>query len=155
MRLVESMAAEERAKTHSLLADRLVQRFQVNDYGRKPLGFQLPAEKAGELLHEVVACRSLDSLVLPAVIADACRELVEEQLRCDLLRSYSLEPRHRVLLAGPPGNGKTSLAEAIADALMVPLLVVRYEAVIGSFLGGCPTQAHLTPGACSPGCSAS
>ena len=32
-------------------------------------------------------------------------------------------------------NGKTSLAEALAESLAVPLLVVRYEAMIGSFLG--------------------
>jgi AAA+ superfamily predicted ATPase len=36
---------------------------------------------------------------------------------------------------GPPGNGKTSLAEAIAEGLAVPLFVVRYESMIGSFLG--------------------
>ena len=56
-------------------------------------------------------------------------------MRSDLLRAYNLEPRNRVLLTGPPGNGKTSLAEALADALSVPLLTVRYEAVIGSYLG--------------------
>ena len=42
---------------------------------------------------------------------------------------------------GPPGNGKTSLAEAIAEALAVPFFVVRYEAMIGSFLG--ETAARL------------
>jgi AAA+ superfamily predicted ATPase len=135
VRLVESMAAEERAKNHSLLADRLVQGLQLNGNGRKPLGLSVSDEKAGELLHEIVPRRSLDSLVLPKVVSMACSELVEEHHRADLLRTYNLEPRHRVLLAGPPGNGKTTLAEALADALMTPLFVVRYEAVIGSFLG--------------------
>lgn len=49
--------------------------------------------------------------------------------------------RHRVLLIGEPGNGKTSCAEAIATELAVPLLVLRYEAVITSFLG--ETSARL------------
>jgi AAA+ superfamily predicted ATPase len=61
--------------------------------------------------------------------------LVEEQHRADLLRSHGIEPRNRILLVGEPGNGKTSLAEALAGELAVPLLVVRYEAIVGSYLG--------------------
>lgn len=66
---------------------------------------------------------------------NSCRDLIEEQTRIDLLRSYGLEPRNKVLLIGPPGNGKTSVAEGIAEALMVPLLTVRYESIIGAYLG--------------------
>jgi AAA+ superfamily predicted ATPase len=87
------------------------------------------------LLFEVHPKRIIADLVLPEVVRSACAELVEEQQRADLLRSHGLEPRHRVLLAGAPGNGKTALAEAIAGELAVPLLLVRYEAVIGSYLG--------------------
>jgi SpoVK/Ycf46/Vps4 family AAA+-type ATPase len=87
------------------------------------------------LLLESTPLRGLDELVLPATVRRTVDELIEEHFRRDLLRSFGLEPRHRVLLTGPPGSGKTSLAEAIASTLMIPLLSVRYEGLIGSFLG--------------------
>ena len=74
-------------------------------------------------------------MILPPNVSEVIRDLIEEQHRSDLLRSHNLEPRNRVLLAGPPGNGKTTLAETVADALNIPLVIVRYEGVIGSYLG--------------------
>ena len=135
---VEALAADERAKQHTVLADRILGNLSLNGNGsRRP---QTPngdskASFSGDLLIEQSPSRGLDSLILPADVKDPVLELVEEQLRSDLLRAYNLEPRNRVLLTGPPGNGKTSLAEALADALSVPLLTVRYEAIIGSYLG--------------------
>src|SRR5262249_45938855 len=87
------------------------------------------------LFTETVPAKTLDQLILPAHVRIACDRLVEEQHRRDLLRSYNLEPRHRVLLVGAPGTGKTSLAEALATELMLPLVSVRYDAIIGSYLG--------------------
>jgi SpoVK/Ycf46/Vps4 family AAA+-type ATPase len=133
---VEAMAAEERAKRHHQLANKLEENLRSANARSKSAELVRTFDGGhGGLLFEVEPRRTLQSLFLEASTQQACQELIEEQQRRDLLRSYGLEPRHRVLLSGPPGNGKTSVAEAIATGLIVPLFVVRYEAVIGSFLG--------------------
>ncbi len=139
-RTIEALIAEERAKHHHVLADRLEESLRSN-------GTMVAGQRAvsapgasGDLVIEIEPRRALATLVLPELVSQVVNELIEEQQRADLLRAYNLEPRHRVLLTGPPGNGKTSLAEALAEALMSPLLVVRYDAVVGSFLGETATR---------------
>ena len=134
---LEVLVAEERAKQHHVLADRLAS--HLNSSG-SPNASAPPslARRNGPVagsFHETHPERRLRDLVLPSSVEDAGRELAEEYRRTDLLRAHNLEPRHRVLLTGPPGNGKTSLAEALATELAVPLLSVRYESVIASYLG--------------------
>ena len=137
---VEAIIAEERAKQHNILADRLAQALQTNGNGNGNggrMGHVAPSaeSRVRDYVSEVVPQKRLADLLLPDACQRLCREFIEEQQRAGVLRSHSLEPRHRILLVGPPGNGKTSLAEAIAEALAVPFFVVRYDAIIGSFLG--------------------
>lgn len=136
---VEAVIAEERGKNHTVLADRLADAAsstRSNGHAKnQPTLFPVSADIATELFFETTPQRALEDLVLAESTRDACCELIEEQHRRSILRSYNLEPRNRILLAGEPGNGKTSLAEALAHALMVPFLVARYDGLIASYLG--------------------
>lgn len=131
---VEALIAEERAKNHDMLADQLAAAYNGGANKHQPQPSQAWSV-IGDLIYELNPERGLSDLMLSQAVTQQCRELVEEQQRAELLRSYGLAPRHRVLLIGPPGNGKTSLAHALAHELMVPLLAIRYEGLIGSYLG--------------------
>lgn len=78
----------------------------------------------------------LDAVVLPDSIRAECLAIVHEHTRTDDLKAYGLSPRHKILLHGEPGNGKTLLAEALAYELQLPFLRVKYSALISSNLGG-------------------
>ena len=140
-KIAETLIQEEKAKGHRVLADRLVKSLQPGPIGmgRGPA----PTQNSGngrhrDLIYERTPERSLDSLVLPDKIRTQIKEIVEEQHRAELLHAHNLRARNRVLLAGPPGNGKTTLAEVLAYELMYPLFVVRYETLVGSYLGEPP-----------------
>lgn len=142
--VVEAIIAEEHGKKHTVLANKLERLLQTTPTERPVSngGNAVLEPRVSGLVHEIVPERAIDDLILPKEVREISQEIVREHHRVDLLRSYNLEPRNRLLLIGPPGNGKTSLAEAFAHSLMVPLLLVRYEGVIGTYLGETATRVH-------------
>lgn len=134
---VEAIVAEERAKQHHAFADKIDSAFKSSYSLSHNSTYSINKEhtKVRDYIYEVDARYTFSDLILSKSTSEATFEFIEEQRRADLLRSHSIEPRHTILLAGPPGNGKTSYAEAIAESLGVPFFTIRYEAVIGSYLG--------------------
>ena len=134
----EAIAADERAKRHTGLADRIARAIHTTaslaeNTGTSGARSRIRDGSGGISRREPT--RSINDLYLDTEVRAACDELIEEQRRADVLRAHGMEPRHRLLLVGPPGNGKTTLAEALAYELALPLLSVRYDAVVTSYLG--------------------
>lgn len=140
----EALAADERAKKHHIVADRIQRALAAVPITPPALTANSPqfaAASGREAILETTPRLTLADLLLPLPARESARQLIEEHHRADVLRASGYEPRHRVLLSGPPGNGKTSFAEAVAEALGLPFFVVRYDALIGSYLG--ETNARL------------
>ncbi len=141
-KVVEAIIAEERLKQRKVIAEKLEELLKTElmnaiiQNGNKIF----PEQKLNGIFYELTPKKKLSQLILSDSIRQICKEFIEEQHRADLLRSYNLEPRNRLLFIGPPGNGKTSLAEAIAESLIVPLIVVRYEGIVGAYLGETATR---------------
>ena len=133
-RIAEGIIAEERENKHHVLADRLAMAVRENGSRSEHPGRVLDSGIA-HLLHHRAPERQLSEIVLSEHNRAVIKDVAQEQHRADLLKSYGLVPRNRLMIIGPPGNGKTTLAEALAYELMAPLLIVRYEGLIGSFLG--------------------
>jgi len=78
---------------------------------------------------------TLKDVVLDGALHERLNELVREQQKRGWLREHGKTPNRRALFVGPPGSGKTMTAEAIAGQLLLPLYVIRLEALITRFMG--------------------
>jgi len=71
----------------------------------------------------------------------ALEALIKETRHGAYLSSKGIRRRSKLLFVGPPGCGKSFTAQAIANELALPHYTVRFDAVIGAYLG--QTATHL------------
>jgi AAA+ superfamily predicted ATPase len=139
----EAVIKEEREKKHHLLANDL-ERLLYGDRTssiKQPrllhLATSFPSNKDNgiELLEERITVRDEHDVILSDASQTTLSEIIYEHNQADVLRSYGLLPAQKLLFCGPSGTGKTLAAEVIATSLELPLVIVRLDSVISSFLG--------------------
>lgn len=121
-RVEHPATAEERAAAFDL---------KVADEADIPIG-----------LSEVKTNVIMDHVVLPQHVKRVVEEFIEEQDENQLYISNGLSPRSKMMLMGPPGNGKTALSKAIANRMGCPLYFVRYDALLSARQGETSRRLH-------------
>jgi SpoVK/Ycf46/Vps4 family AAA+-type ATPase len=84
----------------------------------------------------------LGDLMLNDDSKGAIEGYIHEVRNWNTLDSAGIPRRNRVLLSGPPGCGKNSTAKALAFELSRPLVTVKVESLISSYLG--ETAANIS-----------
>lgn len=74
-------------------------------------------------------------MVLPKNVEERLESIEREYAAKERLGKYNLYPKKKILLHGSPGCGKTLSAERIAWNLGLPLLKVRFDALLSSYFG--------------------
>jgi SpoVK/Ycf46/Vps4 family AAA+-type ATPase len=144
----KELIAEEEQRNHHVLAQDL-QKILENGNNRPVSSIQrfdldqLPQdrERGTTLLEIRTPQRYLDELIVSSELHDQIDIVLTEYRSLQVLQANNLKARQKLLLAGPPGCGKTLCAEVIASELGLPLIYTRFDAVISSYLG--ETAANL------------
>lgn len=145
-RAAQAIIDEEEAKRHTVLAQDLRRLLASGGSLEMPMTNQpLPEppkdrDSALPLVDMAIPDRFLADLVLSDALTAALLDIADEVGRWPILDSMNVPRRNRMLLYGPPGCGKTSIAAALAGQLGRVLVTVRVESVISSYLGETATN---------------
>ncbi|MCL0057333.1 ATP-binding protein, partial [Dehalococcoidia bacterium] len=136
----EIIEAEKRKK-HHLLASQL-KRILTENSGASNINHiqQIPPiprdnEKGFRLLDVKKFFLDWDDVILSPNTEGVLKQIVKELENENVLATYGLKPKRKVLFYGPPGTGKTLTAKVMNSIIGYPLVFVRFESVISSYLG--------------------
>lgn len=108
-----------------------IRKMRAQRRGLSTASVQVPAD----LLELYSGETDLASVVLPETVLSSAREIVDEMANRDRLAEFHADARNKIILHGPPGNGKTMLARAMGREIGLPVFEVRYGNLIASYLG--------------------
>lgn len=130
---------DERRKNHGILADDLKLILNGNYQTKKTnmLSSNTPKDndKDMPLVEVMYPEKYFSDLIVSEDRIAQLEQIIKEFNNWDVLVSNGVFPTRRALFYGPPGCGKTLSAQALAGEIGIPMLYVRFDALISSYLG--------------------
>ncbi len=97
-------------------------------------------EKGFPLMQIINEYYNFDDLVVKPEIRERLETIISENKMSDRLMQYGLKPKQKILFCGPPGTGKTLTAKIISNVMGYPLIHVRFDSIVSSYLGETATN---------------
>ncbi len=144
-RLCRKVIDEENSKGHGVLANQLENILKI----RKPVSLPEPKTDSERVMQALPMSRRYQDplvvrmereslrhfMVLPESVEARFHRIEQEYAARERLASFGLRHKKKILLYGQPGCGKTLGAERLAWATGLPLVKVRFDALISSYFG--------------------
>ncbi|MDM8540589.1 ATP-binding protein [Desulfococcaceae bacterium HSG9] len=132
----------EKRKKHNIVAKELEKAlYNTGDLPTSQKRFKnsLPiprdTEKGFPLLEIQHFNKNFDSLIISEETKEQLEQIIREFKDSDILATYNLQYKKKILLCGKPGTGKTFSAQILSSVLSIPLIYIRFDAIISSYLG--------------------
>jgi len=134
------LAAHESKQGHQSIAKAIR---EIVDKGRQQTKSKIitfPGDLQGLVLIEKPETPK-SSLVMPEALEKRIDRILHEYKQRNKLKSHGLKHRRKILLAGPPGTGKTMTARVLSQELDLKLNTIQVDRLVTKFMG--ETSAKL------------
>lgn len=130
---------DERKKNHNILAEDLRTILNGNYHTKKTTmllsGTPQNSDKDMPLVEIIYPEKYFSDLIVSEDKIEQLELIIREFNNWEVLVSNGVYPTRRALFYGPPGCGKTLAAQALAGEIGIPMLYVRFDALVSSYLG--------------------
>ena len=147
-----AIISDEKKLNHQLFANELkdiiedtdklnvVHDKDYNKYYKRNIPIPRDNEKGFPLLELKEFELNWDDLIVNEDIRNHLHSIEKGFWNKEILRTYGIKPKQKILFYGVPGTGKTLTAKILSNVLGFPLVYVRFDAIVSSYLGETATN---------------